>query len=305
MSAADPDEQEPAAVSTAADELYATEPGEFVAARTRLARAARESGEADAARQITALRKPTVPAWIVNRYVLANPRTVHRLRDLNERLQGAHADLDAAALRELTTERRQTVDELTRDALQAAGHADAATSLREDVSATFDAAVADPQVAGRLGRLRRAEHWSGFGVASGDLPAGSPALRLLRGGRDQPGRHRAAPRQRSAKRAEQPAAGTAAAERKQHREHRAQQRALRSAQEAFAQAEAELRDARDAEQATRERVRDLTGQLADVQHQLADAKAAADERRRAVKAAQLRQRESRAALNRAERKAAD
>jgi hypothetical protein len=294
---ADPVEQEPAAVSTAADELYTAEPNEFVATRDRLAGAARDAGNADDARRIEKLRKATVPAWIVNRYVLANPTIVHRLRDLHDRLQAAHVDLDPDQLRELTAERREAVDEITRAALDAAGHAGAATSLREDVSATFDAAVADPQIAGRLGRLRRAEHWSGFGVASGDLPAGSPALRLLRGGRSETERRPRGVKEPVAERID----AAPAVDRKQIRDR---QRAVRSAQQAFAKADAELEDARSAEQAAREQVRDLSAQLGDVQRRLADAKAAVDEQRRAVKAAHGRQREARAALNRAERRAA-
>jgi hypothetical protein len=295
---ADSTEQEPAAVSTAADELYAAEPNEFVTTRDRLARAARDAGNADDARRIEKLRKATVPAWIVNRYVLANPEIVHRLRDLHDRLQAAHVDLDPGELRELTTERREAVDEMTRAALDAAGHADAATGLREDVSATFDAAVADPQVAGRLGRLQRAEHWSGFGVAAGDLPTGSPALRLLRGGRAESERRPRGVKEPVA----EPATPAPAVDRKQVRDR---QRAVRSAQQAFAKADTELEDARSAEQAARELVRELSAQLTDVQRRLTEAKAAVDEHRRAVKAAHGRQREARSALSRAERRAAE
>jgi chromosome segregation ATPase len=306
VSAADSDEHEPPALSAAADELYRTDPAEFVAARTTLARDARKSGDAELAKRITGLRKPTVAAWIVNRYVLANPEIVQRLGELNERLQAAHADLDAAVLRELTTERRGTVDELTRAALEAAENADAATSLREEVSATFDAALADPEVAGRLGRLHRAEHWSGFGVASGDLPAGSPALRLLRGGRA--GQQKAGARAPAAispeDAAEKPAKATSAKSAAERKAARDQERALRSAQQAFTKAETELGDARSAEQAARERVRTLSEQLSDVQRRLTEAKAALDERHRAVKAAQTRHREARSALSRAERNAA-
>ncbi|MHC9292986.1 hypothetical protein ACRCUN_10990 [Mycobacterium sp. LTG2003] len=36
-------------------------------------------------------------------------------------------------------------------------------ALRDDVTGTLQAAVADPEVAARLGRLSKAEEWSGFG----------------------------------------------------------------------------------------------------------------------------------------------
>ena len=38
-------------------------------------------------------------------------------------------------------------------------------ALRGDVTDTLHAAIADPDVRSRLGRLAKAEHWSGFGDA--------------------------------------------------------------------------------------------------------------------------------------------
>jgi hypothetical protein len=286
------DAQESATLSAAADELYAADPAEFVAARARLASRARQAGDADTAKQIAALRKPTVSAAIVNRFVLSHPEALGQLVDLNERLQSAHTELDAAALRELTVERRHLVDELTRAALDTAGSADATTSLRDDVTATFDAAIADPQVAGRLGRLLRAERWSGFGVAAGGLPARSPALRLLQGGRS-PAR---APARKPAEKPEKPAAP--AADREAARER---QRKLRKAREAFARADADLEAAQTEDAAAREQVRELTDQLAHVQRDLEDAKTRAGDARLAVKTARTRQRAARTALDRAER----
>ena len=59
------------------------------------------------------------------------------------------------------------VKHLTADALTAAGVSDPSAALRDDVAGTFQAAVADADVMSRLGRLAKAERWSGFG---GDLP---------------------------------------------------------------------------------------------------------------------------------------
>jgi hypothetical protein len=284
------EQEEPAAISVAVDELYQAEPADFVAVRTRLASEARKSGDADVAKRIGSLRKPTVPAWIVNRHVLTHPETVQQLLDIHEQLQAAHDQFDAGALRELTEQRRQAVDDLTRAALADAGHTDPPTSLREDVFATFDAAVADPEVAGRLGRLLRAEHWSGFGVASGALPSGAPAVRLLRGaakGSNTPPKRPAAPK---------PA--TTGPQRDDG------QRRVRSARKDLAQAEAELQAAGSTETAARQRVRELTDQLTRLQRELDEAKARADEARRAAKAARSRHRSAQAALDRAQRAAA-
>jgi hypothetical protein len=277
------DEREPVAVSAAAAELYQADPADFVAVRTRLAAEARKSGDADAAKRIAALRKPTVPAWIVNRHVLTHPKTVRQLLDLHEQLQAAHDQLDPTVLRELTERRRETVAAVAQAALSGAGHDEPATSLRDDVTATIDAAVADPDVAGRLGRLLRAEHWSGFGVASGDLPAAAPALRLLRAGTK--------------------GAGTPAARKPQPDRTKSadQKRRVRSAQQAFAAAESDLHTAQTEESAARQRVRELTDQLARLQRELDEAKVHADDARRAARSARSRHRAAQVALDRAER----
>jgi hypothetical protein len=55
------------------------------------------------------------------------------------------------------------LDALVRSGFAAAGYADATAALRNDVTDTLQAAIADPDVAARLGRLEKAERWSGFG----------------------------------------------------------------------------------------------------------------------------------------------
>ena len=50
-------------------ELYTADPDGFTALRTELAERARDAGEPAVAKKITALRKPTRSAWVVNRLV--------------------------------------------------------------------------------------------------------------------------------------------------------------------------------------------------------------------------------------------
>jgi hypothetical protein len=148
-------------LSQAQAELYEADPDGFTPRRTELAEHARDAGQPAVAKQISALRKPTRSAWVVNRLVRSDP-------GVRSRLDAMAADLGAAAdgtrIRELTTARSRLVDELTRAAL--AGLAAPAAALREEVTATFDAAIADPEVAGRLGTLVRAERYAGFGPGS-------------------------------------------------------------------------------------------------------------------------------------------
>ena len=107
-------------------------------------------------------------AWVVNRLVRTDPEVRSRLDSLGADLREA---ADLARLRELTAARSRLVDELTKDALASVPAPPAA--LREEVSATLDAAIADPEVAGRLGSLVRAEQYAGFG--SGSFIAAPPA----------------------------------------------------------------------------------------------------------------------------------
>lgn len=145
------------------DELYWVKPEDFTAVRSRLAEAAKDRGDAAAAKQIWASRKPTTAAWAVNRLALSRAKAKQRLRKLGERLRAAHAAMDGEEIRELSAEQRRLIDELSRAALEAAEVADPSAALREDVTGTLQAAIADPDVAARLGRLAKAERWSGFG----------------------------------------------------------------------------------------------------------------------------------------------
>ncbi len=145
------------------DELYGLPPREFTARRKELAAAARKRDEADVAKLIGAARRPTAAAWVVNLLVRRDTTARRRLLDLGDQLRAAHADMDGARIRESTAAQRRLVDALARAAFAEAGLSDPTAALRDDVTGTLQAAVADPDVAARLGRLTTAERWSGFG----------------------------------------------------------------------------------------------------------------------------------------------
>lgn len=147
----------------ALDELYAAKLEDFTALRTRLAGEAKKRGDAEAAKRISAARKPTTAAWVVNRLALGDDDVKQRLKSLGERLRDAHAAMDGERIRELSTEQRRLVNDLTRTAFEEAELNSPTGALRDDVTGTLQAAVADPDVADRLGRLTKAEEWSGFG----------------------------------------------------------------------------------------------------------------------------------------------
>ncbi|MEH3141891.1 MAG: hypothetical protein PGN37_17270 [Mycobacterium kyogaense] len=148
--------------SDALDALYAARPEDFTARRTQLAAAAKKSGDTAAATQIGGSRKPTVAAWVVNLLALKGTART-QLSDLRARLRNAHAAMDGEAIRTLTGQQRRLVEELSRAGFVAAGITDPSAALHDDVVSTLQAAVADPDVLARLGRLTKAEQWSGFG----------------------------------------------------------------------------------------------------------------------------------------------
>jgi hypothetical protein len=218
-------------------ELYEADPDGFTARRAELAAAARDAGEPAAAKQITALRKPTRSAWVVNRLVRSDP-------EVRSRLDALAADLRAAAdgtrIRELTGARSGLVDELTRTALRVAELPAPPAALREEVTATLDAAIADPEVAAGLGTLVRAAHYAGFGLAP------------LAG---------AAPRARDPKPAE---TGT-------EREDRRQEK-IKAAERSLADADHDLEAAIAAERDLEDTARRLEAELADARQRLAQAR---------------------------------
>lgn len=149
--------------NSALDELYSVAPEEFTALRTKLAAAAKKSGDAAGAKRIGGARKPTAAAAVVNRLVHQDAGVASRIGDLGERLRTAHAAMDGEQIRLLSAEQRHLVAELSRAAFTAAGVTRPSAALRDDVTGTLQAAIADPDVTAQLGRLTKAEQWSGFG----------------------------------------------------------------------------------------------------------------------------------------------
>jgi hypothetical protein len=175
-------------LDAAADELYGLVPDRFTARRTELATEARSGGEADLAKEIGKLRRPTVVAWIVNALVRTHPGEIDRLLGLGDELRAAQRDLAGDAMRELSAQRRTVVADLVglaRSEAAGAGHRAGDGTLRE-VQATLDAALADRNAgaAVRSGRLITALSYSGFGeVDLSDAvaaPSARPRLSVVR-----------------------------------------------------------------------------------------------------------------------------
>ncbi|MCY7366514.1 MAG: hypothetical protein LH469_14570, partial [Frankiaceae bacterium] len=92
-----------------AADLYRLPPEDFTAARDAAAKAAKAGGDADVAKALRALRRPSVPAWLVNGLVAQEPELLEQLLDLGPALAHAQAAGEGDALRELGAQRRALV----------------------------------------------------------------------------------------------------------------------------------------------------------------------------------------------------
>jgi hypothetical protein len=213
---------QPVSVADAADELYGLSPAEFTAARDELSRQTRAAGQRDDAAAIKKLAKPTVSAWLVNQLARNAPDQIARLTEVGDALQEAQRALDGDRLRELSTERRQVVNDLLPEARRLARQAGQAASagVLDEVRATLEAALADAGArdAVRSGRLTRALAYAGLGEVDLSAAMAVPASRApakRRGGVAEPepggvaGPEPAEPQSAESQTAERPAAAGA------------------------------------------------------------------------------------------------
>ncbi len=159
----------------AVEELYSADPEEFTRRRGELAAQARSAGQAAAARKIAGLRKPTRSAWVINQLARSDPEAASSLAALGEELRDAERSGDGSRMRELSQERRQLIASLVRQALAVSGQHAAPAALREEITTTLAAALADPEVAEQIrnATLLRPVQRAGFGSAQ------APALALV------------------------------------------------------------------------------------------------------------------------------
>ena len=74
------------------DRLYGLPLDEFTRARDELARRVRQEGDAERAAEIKRLRKPSVPAWVVNQLARQRELDMQRLLRAGEQLAGAQVE---------------------------------------------------------------------------------------------------------------------------------------------------------------------------------------------------------------------
>jgi hypothetical protein len=143
------------------DGLFGLPLEEFTRARDALARELRSAGRKDEAAEVGALRKPVLPAWVVNRLVREQPKATKALLGAAEAIRSGRAGGDERM--------REALDELMRAArkvLEAEGREPADTVLREVATTLRTGAGEDPDALS-AGRLTRPLEPSGFAAMAG------------------------------------------------------------------------------------------------------------------------------------------
>lgn len=283
-------------LETAADELYGGAPDAFIERRTALAAAAKTEGDRALAKAIGSLRRPTRSAWLLNLLSRGAEDELAALLQLAEQLREAQRQRSGPDLRRLSTERQRALSSLTRRAVELAAEQDhqASEAVRQEVSQTLQAALADPDVAQsvRRGHVSESATYGGFGGMEGfdsfvaDAAPPDPAKTAADAGPsaepepDQPDEAEIAER------------------------HQREQLA-RATAEALAQAKADAQDAdHDAEEATHH-ADALADEVEGVREQLRAAEAAEREARAAARTARKRSHDLARRLRDAERAAAE
>lgn len=230
------------AAEKVADELYGLAPADFIAARGEHEKWLRKEGDREAAAEVKALRKPTVPAWALNQVARSEGKDVKKLIAAGAKLRkaqdellggGKRTELDKAtrSLRELTTSLGRAAVAVARDAGQGT-----AAAFQEAVGSTLHAAALEEEVGAELaaGRLiKERELVSLFGLGAGGEP-----VETARGSSRKPApkKEKAKPA-KAAKGATADAKAKAAAEKKANAaEERRRERELKAARDAQARA---------------------------------------------------------------------
>jgi hypothetical protein len=134
----------------ALDELFATPPEDFVAARNGLVKALKAAGQKDDAAEVTALRKPNRLVWAVDQLALTDDPALAPLLDAADAVREGGADDLRAAIADL----REAVNAA---ASAAAGRLETRPTDRADLAAALLAVVADEDATDELARGRLLE----------------------------------------------------------------------------------------------------------------------------------------------------
>ena len=265
--------------------LYQLPLEQFVATRDQLARRLRAAGDRDTARQVAALRRPPVSAWVANQLASAAPNAVAELLEAGAALRQAQQDALAGqpgAARQLRTATAHLRAAITRLGARAetllvrAGHAASDATLARLAATLQAAATGDEATRAALAQ----------GRLPGDLDPAGFGLDLVPGPAEP-----AAPTETQAA-AAAPAAPVSQGKARHERARAAARRALEQtraaaerAQAALEQAQGQAASRQQAAHEAHQRAEQLAAAAQDLADQAAAAATAAEKARRAARAA--------------------
>lgn len=290
---------------SAADEVYALRPEEFVGRRDALAAEARAVGDRVLAADIKKLTKPTMAAWVANLLVRRRPEQVDEVLGLGAALREAQAAMAGDQLRDLGRQRRRLTSAVTREARRLASELGqhVADPVAAQVEETLHAAMVDESAADalRTGMLVRPLTVAGVegvdvsGVVAVLGAAGAPAVRRTPPPARRPDLSVVADDSRALEDAELELRAASAALREAERLRDKAGRKVQKREARGLQLQAELDE-------LRLRVAALEQRVEDNEADLADAEASRDERSAAVDQARAAAERAEAALRRLRRR---
>ena len=277
-------------LDTAANELYAVSPDEFIERRQQLVAEAKQASDRDLATQIGKLRRPTRSAWLINLLARAEADDITALLELGVALQEAQQRMAGDELRQLSVQRRKAVDAMARRAVELGREQgyEAPDGAMQEVGQTLQSALGDQAIAElvRAGRLTQAVTYGGFGstdlasALGASLPPKAPS------------------------RPEKPAEPPAAPPKRDAKQRREAEKAAAEARKQATEAREVAESAEEAAQAATQRADDLAEQVESLRSQLRQTEAAEREAREEARTARKRYQELRQAALVAEQAAA-
>ncbi len=165
------------------EDLYAEPLADFTNRRNALAKELRDAGDREAADDVKALRKPSLPAWAINQGVRADRKAAAKLLDAGDALRGAHEQAlggDADDLRVAMAKEADAVEAMTMAAVRAGEPEKLAGGMLDRVRDTLRAVAGDEELRGEFeaGCVTRDRKPVGLGgMALGDATGGSSSKR--------------------------------------------------------------------------------------------------------------------------------
>ena len=161
------------------DRLYGLPLDEFTSSRNALAKRLKGDGDSEAAEQVAALAKPSVPVWAINQLARQEKAKVRALLDAGAKLRKAQERAlsggGSDALRTAQADEREAIRDLTERAgviLEEAGRPPSRPALERIRSTLAAAALSEPARSTlKAGRLTDELQMSGFDALAGIEPA--------------------------------------------------------------------------------------------------------------------------------------